>query len=446
MKIVYFINPYKKSLCAIPYFFKSIYLKKKYYLLPENNFLRIILIFFYMKILRKFLITIELFTKVKFKWSNPKKFEYIIFDDNSLGTIDKILPPKKYFILTTRIQNIKEIFISKDIILYILKNLFTKKLKINYFCCLIKLIKPKKIVTIIDNSFDFHEIHKIFRKSNISFYAIQNAVRHKDYLKSIFSMSNYSGNYFCFGNSELNSVKKNLLSENKPRLKAIGSLKIELAKEYLLNKHKKKLKEAHDICFISEAGSEISTSGSLSLNHWKDDQKEAARLLRYTLLFCKKYKKKLLILGKHDAKKKQNKFDDLIKQEEILFYKYNNKVGNFNFQFFDKSNYENIKNLIQSKVIVGQASTLLRESFGLRKKVLVCDWADKKIKKKFKVDHFPSGGIINLTSKSYLEFEKRLIIILKMTYKQYLSKTINPELIYNLDFKTLKFLRREIKN
>ena len=247
----------------------------------------------------------ELLFKVKIVWGNPKKFKYIIFDDNSLGVIDRILPTKKYFILTTRTQNIKEIHISTHIILYILKNLFTNKLKINYFCCLIELIQPKKIVTLIDNSFDFHKIYKFFRKSDISFYAIQNAVRHKDYLRNILSMSNYSGNYFCFGNSELNPVKRYSQKEFKPKIRAIGSLKIELAKEYLLKK-KKKLKEIYDICFISEAGSEISTSGSLTLAHWKDDQKEATRLLRYTLAFCKKYNKKLLLLGKYDSKKKIN--------------------------------------------------------------------------------------------------------------------------------------------
>ena len=63
---------------------------------------------------------------------------------------------------------------------------------------------------------------------------------------------------------------------------------------------------------------------------------------------------------------KENKFHDLIKQEEELFYKYNNKVRNFNFQFFNKSNYDNIKNLMQSKVIIGQGSTLLRE-FSIKK-------------------------------------------------------------------------------
>ena len=239
MKIVYFINPYKKGLTAVPDFLKKTYIKKKFYLLPDNKFFREIIIFLYTKILRNFLMIFELLFKVKIVWGNPKKFKYIIFDDNSLGVIDRILPTKKYFILTTRRQNIKEIHISTHLILYILKNLFTNKLKINYFCCLIELIQPKKIVTLIDNSFDFHKIYKFFRKSDISFYAIQNAVRHKDYLRNILSMSNYSGNYFCFGNSELNPVKRYSQKEFKPKIRAIGSLKIELAKEYLLKKKKK---------------------------------------------------------------------------------------------------------------------------------------------------------------------------------------------------------------
>ena len=88
--------------------------------MPDNKFLRII-IFLYTKILRNFLMIFELLFKVKIVWGNPKKFKYIIFDDNSLGVISRILPTKKYFILTTRTQNIKEIHISTHIILYILK-------------------------------------------------------------------------------------------------------------------------------------------------------------------------------------------------------------------------------------------------------------------------------------------------------------------------------------
>ena len=61
-------------------------------------------------------------------------------------------------------------------------------------------------------------------------------------------------------------------------------LKIELAKEYLFRENKKDLREIYDICLISEAGSEIDTSGSLSMTQWKDDQKVAARIQLYFIV------------------------------------------------------------------------------------------------------------------------------------------------------------------
>ena len=442
MKLIYFINPYKKVLTTVPDFLKDIYLKKKYYLLPKSKFLTKIIIFFYIKVFRKFFIFVELLLKAKIIWKKPTKFKYIIFDNQSLGVIDKILPSKKYFVLVTRIQSFKEIYVTKEIILYIFKNFYKNSIKINYICCLINIIKPKKIITIIDNSEDFHKIYKLFNKSNISFYAIQNAYRNQKYFKDIFSISNYSGNYFCFGNYELNSIKKNLAHKPQLRLKAIGSLRIELAKEYLLRKNKK-LNEIYDICLISEAVSEIDNSGSLSKLQYENAQKLQVLLLRHTLFFCKKYNKKLLFLGRHDLKRIG---DHLNKEEEILFYKYKNKISDFNLQFFDKSKFDNIKHLLQSKVVIGQVSTLLNESFGLKKKILVCDWEVKKIKKNFNTGYFPANGILKLKSNNYNDFEKRLKQILNMNYKQYLSKTINSKLIYNLNFKTLKFLRKEMKD
>ena len=80
------------------------------------------------------------------------------------------------------------------------------------------------------------------------------------------------------------------------------------------------------------------------MTQWKDDQKVAARILSYTLSFCKKHNKKLLFLGKHNL---ENNDNELVKEEEYLFYKYENDVENFDLQFFDKSKYDNIKNLFE---------------------------------------------------------------------------------------------------
>jgi surface carbohydrate biosynthesis protein len=438
MKGVFFIRPKTYSLLVVPHFLKKIFIKKKYYLLPNNKYLRKIIIIFYLKFLRKLKLFFNLISESKIIWSNPKEFRYIVFDDISLGTVDKILPKNRFFILATRIENIKEIYISTDILIYILKNIFKSSLKVNYICSLIKYIKPKKIVTIVDNSHDFHFIFNRFKNSNISFYAIQNAYRHNIYLKQLFSLSNYSGNYFCFGDYELNCIKSNKTIKEDLNVKSIGSLRIEVAKEYLLKNKKKDFQKKYDVCFISEAVFRMYSEGASNDTPYVDSHKSSIKLLQYVLTFCEKNKKKLLFLGRDNTI--QNKEDS--KEEEILYYRYKNKNKNFNIQFFDKTKFEHIKHLLRSDVVVGTASTLLRESFGLKKKILVCEWRKKS--NYLGTAFFPSSGIIKLESQKYFDFEKRMKKILSLNYKQYLSSVTNPKLTYNLNFNTLKFLRKEM--
>ena len=52
---------------------------------------------------------------------------------------------------------------------------------------------------------------------------------------------------------------------------------------------------------------------------------------------------------------------------------------------------------------------------------------------------------MKLQSNNYSDFEKRLLEILNINYDEYLSKTKDAKLVYNLDFKTLNFLREEFK-
>ena len=115
---------------------------------------------------------------------------------------------------------------------------------------------------------------------------------------------------------------------------------------------------------ISEASFQITSSGAPDINYHVDAHKAQIKLLQFLLLFCKKNKKKLLFLGR--ASSVQNRED--YKKEEILYYKYKNKNKNFDIKFFDKTKFENIKHLFQSEVVVGIGSTLVRESFGLKKK------------------------------------------------------------------------------
>ena len=89
---------------------------------------------------------------------------------------------------------------------------------------------------------------------------------------------------------------------------------------------------------------------------------------------------------------------------------------------------------------------MLREAFGLKKKILVCEWGAKKYREKdYNTNAFSEKGIVKLKSSTYQDFEKRLFKILKIDSKQYFMDAHDAKSIYNLDFNTLKFLRNEMR-
>ena len=108
-----FLSPDKLSVVRVPDFFKEHFLSQNYYLLPNNHYLKNLIIFLNLKILRKIRLVFKLLKNLKFKFTNPGEFKNIVFDDHSIGSIDRLLPKNNYFTLVTRIENFKEIYISK---------------------------------------------------------------------------------------------------------------------------------------------------------------------------------------------------------------------------------------------------------------------------------------------------------------------------------------------
>ena len=152
LKAVEFLNPEKSTHIIVPEYLKQIYLDSNYHLLPNNVILKKIVLFINIKIFRKLKIILNFLFKKKFNFKEPSQKEIIVFDDENFRILNNIFSKQNYFILATRIERIKEIYISKKIFLYILRNLFKRSLKQNYLSSLIEIIQPKTIVTFIDNS------------------------------------------------------------------------------------------------------------------------------------------------------------------------------------------------------------------------------------------------------------------------------------------------------
>jgi len=148
------------------------YFRKEGYISSKNIYINLLYKLFNYKILRKIRVLFTLCLRCKFFFQDPKHSEFVIFDSVNTKSVEKILPNKNYVIISTRIEQINEIYVSKKIIFFIIKNFFKRSLKQNYLTVLIKVIAPKIVITHVSDSHDFHTVSKILH-NKIQFVAIQ---------------------------------------------------------------------------------------------------------------------------------------------------------------------------------------------------------------------------------------------------------------------------------
>ena len=122
---------------------------------------------------------IKILKKSNFYFSTPSNIEVLIFDDESCKPIEEVISGYKYFILQARAYKVVTLFITLKIIFFSLY-FFRGNLFSSYLISLIKIIKPKVVITHIDNSLKFSEIAMRFKKidKSIKFIAVQNGARY----------------------------------------------------------------------------------------------------------------------------------------------------------------------------------------------------------------------------------------------------------------------------
>jgi surface carbohydrate biosynthesis protein len=421
MQVVNFIDPKSYTLVIVPYYLSKYFKKLKYTYVPQVLFIKQIYKI-YAKILQK-VIYLRLFFKVKIYFKEPQKKDFIIFDKVASENLIYLLKKKNYFILANRLENIKKIYLSVKILLFCIKNYFKRSFRLNYLIMLTEIIKPKKVLTMIDNSTDFYIISNYFKKK-IEFYAIQNANRVD--MPRVYK-NRFVNYYFTIGKFE-----KKILKNKKSILNLItaGALKAEIAKEYF-QKYKQKITyNKYDVCLICDPHYFLGTYELFKQNEELIID-NIYTVADYALRFSKKFNKKIIFLGKNDIKNK------LCKIEE-LFYKNFIKDNKFKITFNQKNIFENYKKIMESKIIIGYCSTMLREAFAFKKKVLCLDFANAKNVT------FPTDGICLLEDKNYVLFEERVLEIMNMSYNNYLKKINNSELIYPKNTNTIELIKNKI--
>ena len=363
-------------------------------------------------ILKRLNSALKTLINAKYIFQDPKKNKLLIFDDTSLDDLEHVLKGMSYFVLETRIERIRKIYLNFKVILLVIKN-FRGNLLSAYLMSLIEIVNPKIIFTFIDNSYKFSYFARNKHK-NYHFVALQNGARYEQntlkYLKEkkIYTMKYYKffiPTYLCFGQNEINDYKKNKIQVNK--FIKVGSLRVS---NFEHQAKKKKLvikKPIYDICLISDVFAWDDIANIKNIRVIEGIVKLWKFLIKYSIENKKKF-----ILATRQRKK-------TFKIEKDFFKKYLTKKE-FNFickrLYYRKEKFKTYKLLCQSKVLVGTLSTTLRENLYLKNKVLACNFSNTRL------HDFPLKGICTLKDCNYNTFEKRMSKVLSISKKKLFFK------------------------
>ena len=377
----------------------------------------------YLKFLKRFLSG-----KITLNFKSPKYIPIVLFDGESLTHLKYLLTNYEYNILEVRPNRINEIFISVKFItkfflnIFIISNKSGKNLITIYSYTVLKMIKPKIVITSIDNHGQFSDLARLL-DDEIQFLAVQNANR-QDFAINLFRYENriakknintdfYLPHYFCFGQLEIDDC--NLYKINVKNFYKYGSIGVANFFHYL-NQNKIKLnKNKYDICLIAEPAEGVDAGFN------ENSMEEGfAQIARFAIKFSRKHKLKFIFASRRIKK------TDLVKDSQ-----YNSEI-NFYKKYLNKSDFDYLMNnlnekkhflssfqaIFESKIAVAAQSTLLRNKIGLNEKILSCNLTN------FKIYDFPINGVCTINNCNYEDFENRLQKILNMSIKDY---------FYNID-------------
>jgi uncharacterized membrane protein (Fun14 family) len=349
--------------------------------------------------------------KLKFLFLLKKK-SIVVFDGECLSDLEYVIEGYEYFVLEDRIHRLFEIYITPKTIFFFIKHFYllfrNYSFKTIYNIAIIDSIKPKIVLTAIDNSISFFLIAKVLSKKYY-FLAIQcdyesafkeisqTNIYPKNYKKIL-----YIPNFICWGKAEIEGAKEEKLKIEK--FYNFGSIRLDNFLYYIKRNNIMLKKNLYDICFISSA----SNDGNKSLNSKLIDVC-AGSLLRFTIKYAIKNNLKFIFASRGYT-------CSSIFKVELDYYKLSLNRLELDFLLSNIYNAENKYSsqsaMFQSKLVIGFNSTLLFERIALKEKLLSCNMSDVR------VYDFPIKGICSMNQYDYNEFSARVALIIKISKYQ----------------------------
>ena len=106
------------------------------------------------------IIVIKYLINAKIIFKNPEQKDVIIFNSFQLSIYKALFDKTNYFCIQMLDRKVDKIYISFSILKLILLEFFNRNFKLSYYLALIKIVKPKMIITWIDNDHRFFILAK----------------------------------------------------------------------------------------------------------------------------------------------------------------------------------------------------------------------------------------------------------------------------------------------
>ena len=283
-------------------------------------------------------------------WQMPKAVELVIWDDAGWEVLVDALEPESYYILKRRNH---PVFLHPLIVCETLISALTRRN--THYGIVIKHCHPKTVITLIDNNRWFHRL--AVKLPNIRFIAIQNGIRHRvpDEWLPIGPPATYKSEYFCFGQSEIDSYRA--IGYQFKKIRAMGSVKNALFSHHLNDSKKgSHVSERGHILLISQHRPTSITS----------TQHEYEKMVSWLYSYLKSHP------GLQASVALSRRSDNPEYEKERLFHqeKFGNRVALIPRGRGWMTNYQSTE---QFDVVVASSSTLAFESLARGRKALLCD-------------------------------------------------------------------------
>lgn len=351
------------------------------------------------------------------KFCSPPKNKVAVFDFRN-GILEKMIL-RDDIAFTVLPADYGLLYVSFPVIFNFVKNFFRIYFKLKryrrffflYLLSCIQVVKPKVVITVIDNNYLFHILSQFYHQAE--FYAIQNGTRHnidlKDALREILMLGITSSmcNFVCFGSHEIDLYRKinhSIYSKFHP----VGSL---IGGYYWSQAKPSDLRIEFTACLVSQWRKQIMIG-----NEYPILKKICQALDNYLMRFINEKRISCCIAAASNSK------------EELEYYK--NIFGDkAKIIPNDRERLSTYFAMDKSSVIIAFSSTAAYEAFGWGKKVLFCNF-------------YPDSGFDRLVgnansvdSQDYEEFKNKLDYLLKIDDSEYVRLTLNErKYVMNYDF------------